>query len=137
MSGLDFVVHRVLYNYGLQFSYGWASFYWLVFGSVFAVFSFAVGLVYWLASNRMPRDLRVSAGLTLSIFLLSLGGLEDVLWFVLWNGSFPDVGVIWWWMPWFGIFGFWNGVCQLILISIACLFVCVFWAWALHSRGSG
>ena len=28
MSRLDFIVHRTLYNYGLNFSYGWAFEYW-------------------------------------------------------------------------------------------------------------
>lgn len=137
MSGLDFVVHRVLYDYGLRFSYSWANFYWAIFGCVFAVFSFIAGFVYWLCSSKMSKDLKISAGLTLSIFLFYLGGLEDVLWFVLWSGSFPDVGVVWWWMPWFGIFGFWNGVCQLLLLSMVCLFVCGFWVWALRSRRPG
>ena len=56
MSGLDFVVHRVLYGYGLRFSYDWAVAYWAVYWCVFFVFSVAVGFIYWLASGRSGRD---------------------------------------------------------------------------------
>jgi hypothetical protein len=96
MSGLDFVVHRVLYGYGLRFSYDWAVVYWVIYGCVFFVFSVAVGLIYWLASRRSRRDVKIGLGLFLSVYLLSLGGLQDVFWFVFWGGGLPGDGVVWW-----------------------------------------
>lgn len=132
MSGLDFVVNRVLYGYGLCFSYGWAVFYWSVFGGVFLVFAVVVGFVYWLGSGRSRRDLRVGVCLFLSVCLLFWGGLADVLWFVLWGGGLPDCGVVWWWMPWCGVFGFWNSYCQLVMLVVAVLVVGLFWVLALR-----
>jgi hypothetical protein len=51
MSGLDFVVHRVLYGYGLRFSFDWAVFYWNVYSGVFFAFGVAAGFVYWVLAG--------------------------------------------------------------------------------------
>ena len=118
MSGLDFVVHRVLYSYGLRFSYDWAVAYWILYGCVFFVFSVAVGFIYWLASDRSRRDVKIGLSLFLSVCLLSLGGLQDVFWFVFWGGGLPQDGIVWWWMPWFRLFGFWNSGLQLCLLGL-------------------
>jgi hypothetical protein len=131
MSGLDFVVHRVLYGYGLWFSFGWAVFYWGVYWGVFFVFGLVVGFVYWLGSGRKRRDFWVGLGLFLSVFLLSLGGLQDFLWFVFWGGGLPDVGVVWWWVPWFGLFGFWDCFLQLVLLGGVFFVVVCFWVFVL------
>lgn len=92
MSGLDFVVHRVLYGYGLRFSYDWAIVYWVLYGCVFFVFSVAVGFIYWLASDRSRMDVKVGFGLFLSLFLFSLGGLQDV--FGLFFGVVVCLGMV-------------------------------------------
>jgi hypothetical protein len=133
MSGLDFVVHRVLYGYGLRFSYDWAVNYWVVYGCVFLVFSVVVGFVYWLGSAKSRRNAKVGLGLSLSIFLLSLGGLQDVVWFVFWGGGLPQDGVVWWWMPWCGLFGCWNSGMQLCLLVFVFGVVGGFWIWILDS----
>jgi len=132
MSCLDFVVHGVLYGYGLRFSYGWAVFYWWVFGGVFFVFSVVVGFVYWLGSGRSRRDVEVGFGLFLSVCLLFCGGLADVLWFVFWGGGLPGDGVVWWWMPWFGVFGFWNSSAQLFLLCGVSVLVVLLWVLILR-----
>jgi len=134
MAGLDFVVHRVLYGYGLCFSYSWAGFYWSVFGCVFVIFGCVVGFVYWFGSQKRGRDAKVGLGLFLSVCLFSLGGLEDVLWFVLWGGGLPSDNAVWWWMPWCRLFGFWNSSLQLALLGTVSVVVCAFWVWALSER---
>ena len=132
MAGLDFVVNRVLYGYGLCFSFGWAGFYWSVFGCCFVVFGGMVGFSYWLGSQKKHTNLKVGVGLFLSVCLLFLGGLQDVLWFVLWGGGLPCADVVWWWMPWCGLFGFWNSACQLALLGGVAALVCGLWLWMLH-----
>ena len=127
MSGLDFVVHRVLYGYGLWFSFDWAVGYWVFYWCVFLVFGVVVGFVYWVGSGRGGRDVRVGLGLFLSVFLLCLGGLQDVFWFVFWGGGLPSNGVVWWWMPWFGLFGFWDSGLQLWLLLVMCGVVGLVW----------
>jgi hypothetical protein len=134
MAGLDFVVHRVLYGFGLCFSFGWAVFYWWVFGCVFFVFSGVVGFVYWFGSGRRRRDVVVGFCLFLSVLLLFVGGLEDVLWFVLWGGGLPGGDVVWWWVPWFGVFGFWNSGLQLVLLGFVGVVVGLVWVVVLKFR---
>jgi len=129
MAGLDFVVHGVLYGFGLCFSFEWAVFYWWVFGGVFFVFSVVVGFVYWFGSEGRRRDVLVGFCLFLSVFLLFVGGLEDVLWFVLYGGGLPDASVVWWWVPWFGLFGFWNSVLQLVLLGVVFVVVGLVWVF--------
>jgi hypothetical protein len=136
MAGLDFVVHRVLYGYGLCFSFGWAVFYWWVFGCVFLVFGGVVGFVYWFGSDGRRGSVAVGACLFLSVLLLFVGGLVDVLWFVLWfvlwGGGLPGFGVVWWWMPWFGLFGFWDSGLQLVLLGLCCGVVVLVWVVGLR-----
>lgn len=127
MSGLDFTVHRILYTYGLSFSYDWAILYWGLFGCVFLVFSAIVGLAYWLASSRSRKDAHVSIGLSLSIGLLFCGGLEDVIWFTFWGGGMPSCSVMWWWTPWCRMFGHWDSSCQLCLLSVVLAAIVLSW----------
>lgn len=127
MSCLDFLVHRVLYSYGLRFSYSWAVPYWWLYGGVFLVFSVVVSFAYWLGSGRSRRNIRVGFGLFLSVCLLFWGGLTDVLWFVLWNGGLPADSVSWWWTPWFQLFGFWNSSAQLLLLCGVSILLVLLW----------
>ncbi|MEM0120844.1 MAG: hypothetical protein QW688_05325 [Thermoprotei archaeon] len=127
MSGLDFVVHRVLYGYGLMFDYDWAVFYWSIYASVFFAFGVIVGFVYWLGSNRSFVDVKVSFGLFLTVCLLFLGGLADVLWFAIWGGGLPGDDVVWWWTLWYRFLGFWNSFAQLALLFGVFVVVVLFW----------
>jgi hypothetical protein len=132
MSGLDFVVHGVLYGYGLRFSYDWAVFYWGVYGAVFFVFGVVVGFVYWLGSGKSRRDIKVGLCLFLSVCLLFWGGLVDVLWFVFWGGGLPGGDVVWWWTPWYVLFGFWNSFLQLVLLGFMFVIVVLSWFYVLR-----
>jgi hypothetical protein len=134
MSALDFIVHRVLYNYGLVFSYEWATLYWIVFGSIFLIFAFLIGFIYLMSSNaKNQKDLRVAVGLSLSICLMFAGGLEDILFFVLWDGGLPGDFTVWWWMPWCGLLGFWNSACQVYLFGVVSVVVVLLWIWILDA----
>jgi hypothetical protein len=132
MSGLDFVVHRVLYGYGLRFSFDWAVFYWNVYSGVFFAFGVAAGFVYWLGSGRSRKDVKVGLGLFLSVCLLFFGGLADVFWFVFWGGGLPSNDVVWWWSPWYRIFGCWNSFAQLTLLFGVFVVVVLFWVFVLR-----
>lgn len=131
MSGLDFVVHDVLYGYGLRFSFDWAAFYWWIFGGVFLVFGGVAAFAYWVGSARERRNCWVSVCLFLSVVLLFVGDLEDFLWFVLWGGGLPSADVVWWWSGWYWLFGFWNSFWQLVLFGGVCGMVVLSWALVL------
>jgi len=46
MARIDYVVNKVLYDFGLVFSYDWANMYWLAYQAAFWVFSAIVGFIY-------------------------------------------------------------------------------------------
>lgn len=132
MSRIDFIVHSTLYNYGLQFSYQWANEYWIVYCVLFFNFSFLVGFMYWLGSNKNERDRKVSIALTVSMSLLALAGTADIMVFVLWVGRLPPENVMWWWAPWYHIFGVWTTFMQLVFTSIIFMVIAFMWVQILN-----
>jgi hypothetical protein len=131
ISRIDYIVHDVLYDYGLNFSYEWANSYWFAYNSIFLVFSAVVVAAYWLGSNKTRSDLKVSAALFATISLLALGGLEDILFFVLWSGGLPSVNVVWWWAPWISITGTWNSLIQVSFTTLTACLSAITWLIAL------
>ena len=127
MSRIDFIVHQDLYHYGLQFSYEWANEYWITYFASYAYFSIVIGFIYWLASNRTRNDLKVSAGLVITVNLLQIGGLADIIFFSLWAGGLPPDSIMWWWTPWYQIFGVWTSSMQIILMAFMSLIVASMW----------
>ncbi len=85
MSKIDSIVHRTLYDYDLRFSYQWASEHWLTYNATFVSFLLIIALMYWLGSNKTPEDLKVSAGLSATVIILAVGGLQDILFYTLWG----------------------------------------------------
>lgn len=127
MSRIDFIVHRTLYHYGLKFSYEWANEYWITYTATFILFSVVMGLMYWLSSNKTAKDLKISFGLIVTINLLMIGGLQDVMFYVLWAGGLPPNNVTWWWVPWARLFGIWNSLTQVILTVFASSITAFLW----------
>ena len=127
LSRIDFIVHGDLYHYGLQFSYEWANEYWITYFTSYAYFSIVIGFVYWLASNRTRKNLKVSIGLTTTVNLLIIGGLADIMFFSLWAGGLPPDNFMWWWVPWYQIFGVWTSSMQINLMAFISLIVASMW----------
>jgi hypothetical protein len=134
MSRIDFLVHSTLYNYGLVFSYEWANVYWLIYGLVFVAFSLVVAFVYYLGSQKKLANKKVALALFTSINVLSICGLQDVLFYVLWAGSLPPSNMVWWWSLWRLVFGTWNSQMQLTLTASAFGISLLSWAVALYQK---
>ena len=113
MSRIDYIVNSTLYRYGLQFSYDWALEYWVIYTTVFVVFSAALGITNWVTSSRTRKDTKISAALFLTILFLAIGGLQDILYFVFWAGGLPPISVVWWWAPLITLVGTWNSLIQV------------------------
>jgi hypothetical protein len=116
MARVDFVVHAMLYNHGLEFSYDWAYPYWIAYDAVFVAFSAMAAVTYWISSQKTVHDKKAAVALAISINLLMIGGLEDVLYFA-WEGGLPASGQVWWWSPWVNVFGTWNSIMQLWMLA--------------------
>ncbi len=133
MSRIDYVVNAMLYEYGLRFSYDWANTYWSTYAAVFVAFSGIVGLTYWLGSKRTLSELKISIALFATINLLAIGGLQDILFFLLWKGGLPANNVVWWWMPWVSISGTWNSLMQVGFTALTVSLSAVTWMLALRN----
>ena len=133
-SGLDFIVNRVLYNFGLKFSFGWAIPYWLLYDGLFLIFGVSVSFAYWLGSNRNHKNVKFTFYLFFSVVLLIFGGLVDVIFFIFWGGGLPDFSVVWWWTPWYALLGFRNSLLQLLLLSAVTLIVVLMWIQAFKNK---
>jgi len=127
LSRMDFIVHGDLYHYGLKFSYEWANEYWITYFAAYAYFSMVIGFVYWLASNRTRKDLKISLGLIATVNLLLIGGLADIMFFSLWAGGLPPDSFMWWWLPWYQIFGVWTSSMQISLMALMSLVTAFMW----------
>jgi hypothetical protein len=89
-------------------------------------------LTYWLASKKTPRDLGFALGMILTVMMLMLGGLQDILFFVLWGDGLPPNTVVWWWVPWVHVLGSWTSTTQIIFTTTTLVAVALMWV-AIHS----
>jgi hypothetical protein len=59
LTQIDFIVHRVLYDFGLLFSYRWAMPYWVSSGIIIGLSWFnltaSAALVYYFIKKRTPN----------------------------------------------------------------------------------
>lgn len=113
MSRIDYIVNGVLYNHGLSFSYEWATDYWLTYNLTFLTFSIIVSFSYWYGSNKTAKNLKFSIALLLTINALAMGGLQDIMFYILWAGGLPPNNVTWWWAPWRYVLGTWTSQTQI------------------------
>ena len=122
MSRIDYIVNGTLYSYRIKFSYDWADSYWLTYNAVFVVFAAMVAVTYWLGSKKTHCDQKIGVALFATVSMLALGGLQDVMFFLVWGGGLPPSNVSWWWTPWISILGTWNSLTQLALtFSTLCI----------------
>jgi len=106
ITAIDWIVHSMLYQYGLTFSYDWANPYWFFLNATFASIGLLAASTYWL--YRKP-DLRnaFTAGLIFwTVFLQVFGYNLDVLWYLIdyfLRGRAFDLTKVWGWGPvdWF------------------------------------
>ncbi len=100
---LDFLVNETLYNYGLRFSYEWYHEYTVLYALCYQL---VLLLLY-----RWTHDWKLV--FVLEGFVLSSG--QDLIYFTVWNGGFPQGE--WTWMFFHRIFGFWNTNAQILLTA--------------------
>lgn len=101
LTKLDFLVNKTLYEYGLQFSYGWYQEYALQYALSYQLILLLLYL--WI------RDWKLV--FVLEGFVLSAG--QDLIFFAVWNRGFPESQ--WTWIIFHRIFGFWNTTTQILL----------------------
>ena len=101
LTRLDFLINNILYDFGLIFSEGWYQEYSVLYFLSYQLVVFIL-LVY-------TRNLKLF--LFFEVFVLT--STQDLVYFGLWQGSFPAHE--WTWMIQYRILGFWNTITQLLL----------------------
>ena len=114
VTRIDFIVHNVLYQYGLNFSYEWASSYWAMLGNVFILVSALIVIAYLMGAKEINKH-TLSIGLLLGFSVYALGVNLDLLWFTVFLGELPVLSEHWWWMPMDGFLGVkWTTLHQIL-----------------------
>lgn len=129
VTGVDFVVHNVLYKWGLIFSWDWALPYWIslyfiiISSSLFAVSSFYVPRK---DLEEIPSHIKIKSLLIGLSTLFAFSNL-DLIWFCM-AGYLPPFKEIWWWMPQSFLLGLrWNSLAQIIFTTVIDVGIGVAW----------
>lgn len=105
LTRLDFLVNGILYKHGLRFSEAWYLEYGLLYGLTYQLVIICLSL--W---NRSLR-------LFFALEILVLCSVQDLFFYGLWVGSFPQSQ--WSWMVHYKLFGSWNTTNQVALSLVA------------------
>jgi len=106
LTRLDFIINNVLYNFGLNFSETWHQEYSILYFLAYQLVIFTL-LAY-------TKSLKLFT--FFQVFILT--STQDLVYFGLWEGSFPSHE--WTWMTYYRFFGFWDTTSQ-ILLSVSSL----------------
>ena len=98
---IDFLINNSLYGYGLHFSENWYAEYTSLYALCYQLLILSL-FVY-------SRNLKLLA--LMEVFALT--STQDLVYFGLWQGSFPIIE--WSWMPFYRILGSWTTAHQILL----------------------
>lgn len=101
LTRLDFLINNIFYRFGLIFSEGWYQEYTILY-----FLAYQLVILVLLAYTR-----KLNLFLFFEVFVLT--STQDLVYFILWQGSFPAHESVW--MVQYRIFGFWNTTTQLLL----------------------
>ena len=99
LTRIDYLVHAILYDYGLTFSYVWANEYWLLYALSYQLL--IILLILW----NKNKYFFIAA----EVFVLT--ATQDLIYFGVWAGSFPTTN--WWWASFYNLLGFWSTFDQI------------------------
>jgi hypothetical protein len=142
LTYVDFIVHGILYHYGLVFSYAWAIPYWVGFAAFNVTLAILVGVVYLMSRENTLRNVYTAWMLGLTMLWQYFSGNEDLLWFVIaklhgWN--WIGLEEHWTWSPYNMIFNtVWTTKDQIALTVIMnCVLVGLWVVWWACKHGKG
>ena len=101
LTRLDFLINNILYNFGLSFSEALYQEYSVLYFLAYQLLVFIL-LAY-------TKNLKLFA--FFQVFVLT--STQDLVYFGIWEGSFPAHE--WVWIVYYQIFGFWNTTSQIVL----------------------
>lgn len=126
-TGLDHLVNSTLYQWGLEFGIEWFLAYGAWFTLIFVAITGAIATVYWFSTDDNKRSRFTQFAIVITIMSLWIGGFLDILWFMM-SGAFPPFDAVWWWMPFYWLFGIeWTLVHQIIYTTVWFILLIVIW----------
>ena len=134
-TGIDYIVHRQLYSYGLVFSFDWAIPYWIALTVLFITVGFQTSASYWVSRRETARNKATGAMLGLTVIWVYIGGYIDLLWWVF-DRSFPPTDLEWWWSPFHWALGLdWRTGDQLVYTLVMTIILAILWVgWWIYLR---
>lgn len=130
ITGIDFIMHEVLYHYGLKFSYNWAYPYWLLLGSLFWIIALIGVSGYYIDRHKQNRAKAIGL---FSTFLIQYHfGMLDTVFFIierLRRGTWINLFTNWWWHPFSSWFGHWDLNMNIALNIIGLIILLIIWAY--------
>jgi hypothetical protein len=109
LSGRDYAVHGLHYEYGLVFDYAWANFDWIMYFFEFQVLVFSCALI--------------ARSWKLFVFFEAFvqSSTQDIFFYGLWVQRFPAPQVQWTWMGYYPYTGEWTTLTQLFFSGFSLL----------------
>jgi len=130
---MDYIIHKILYNFGLIFSYEWANPYWMLLGLIFICFGLIGVSAYCIDKKRIPKAKAFMVFIT--VVAEHFFGFLDTLFYVIdkiVTGEFIGWYENWWW-HWFSkMDGTWNLQRNIILNIIVGIFLIIGWIYVLR-----
>jgi len=134
MTGIDFIIHKILYEYGLKFSLVWAEPYWNLLTLMFLVFGLLAISGYLIDRKKISWKKLILIFITIQVEYYA--GFLDTIYFVIANlfrGWYFDWSSNWWWHPFYRWFGIeWNIQRNIILNIIAGICLIIAWVYVLR-----
>lgn len=132
ITHIGWLVHyKFRIDYGLPFLFEWAIPYWI--DELLAVSSIGVASAvgYWLLADETMKSKLTMFLLGYTIFHQWLSGAFDWLWFIvhrLYGHSFPPLNQVWWWNPYYWLFGIeWTTLHHILYTIIMEVILLIIW----------
>jgi hypothetical protein len=128
ITGIDWIIHSLLYHFGLQFSYVWAIPYWCLLNILFWIIAFLSVSAYFI--DREPINKIKGLAVFGTSMIEFYFNILDSLFFLIervvtgqWGNAFTN----WWWSPFSWIFGYWDLSSNIILNIIGIIIIITIW----------
>lgn len=128
---VDFVVNNDLYKYGLIYNFDWFIRYGVGITLMHIAIPALISIAYWFSSAKQRRHKFTVGAIFITILAMWGGGFLDWVWFFfdwVFDGVLIQWGTVWWWMPFYWLFGIeWTTVHHLVYTIVWGIVLALLW----------
>lgn len=132
---MDFIANKIMFNHGLEFSWDWFIPWGIALNLTVIGSSTSNALIYW-AGRKLTLRRRVTAILIwMTGYWQIVSANEDMIWFIVFDGGFPPLDQVWWWMPqhwvvqWLNPAWEWTTLCMALWCIVMNLILVGLWVY--------